>query len=130
MNAELLMQVGGISAFVLTLYWVRSRDLREKYAVLWLLVASMLLLCGLFPSLLMSLADFAHLSYAAAVLFIALSVIYVFSFTVSVSLTHEHRRNLRLTQEVALLEQRIRLLESAQREHSNADHVEEVHAGA
>lgn len=112
MSAELLMQAGGISAFLLTLYWVRSRDLREKYAVLWMLVASVLLVCGLFPEALMAVARFAHLSYAAAVLFVALTVIYTFAFAVSVSLTHEHRRNVRLTQEVALLEHRVRQLEA------------------
>ena len=31
MNAELLMLIGGIVAFVLTLHWVRNRELREKY---------------------------------------------------------------------------------------------------
>ena len=30
MTAETLMLLGGVSAFVLTLYWVRSRGLREK----------------------------------------------------------------------------------------------------
>lgn len=114
MSAELLMQAGGVTAFLLTLYWVRSRELREKYAVLWLLVASLLLVCGLFPGVLEALAQFAHLSYPAAVLFVALTLIYVFSFTVSVSLTHEHRRNVRLTQEIALLEHRLRRLETAQ----------------
>jgi hypothetical protein len=128
MSAELLMQVGGITAFLLTLYWVRSRDLREKYAVLWLLVAFLLLLCGIFPSVIMTLAQYAHLSYPAAVLFIALTMIYVFSFAVSVSLSHVHRRNLRLTQEIALLEQRLRLLEAARRQHPEPD-VDEVAAG-
>lgn len=127
MNAELLMQVGGITAFVLTIYWVRSRELREKYAVLWLLVATLLLLCGLFPGVIMALAEYAHLGYSAAVLFIALTLIYVFSFTVSVSLSHEHRRGLRLTQEIALLEQRLRLLESGERPSA---HGHRAHADA
>ena len=31
-TAETLMTVGGVSAFILTLGWVRERQLREKYA--------------------------------------------------------------------------------------------------
>ena len=112
MNAELLMLVGGVAAFLLTVYWVRGRDLREKYAVVWLLVAFLLLLCGLFPVAIESFADVAHLSYPAAVLFVALAVVYCFSFTVSVSLTRQYRRNVRLTQEVALLEHRLRQVEA------------------
>ena len=113
MNAENLMLAGGVTAFLLTLYWVRSREMREKYAVLWILVAVLLLLCGLFPGVIKGLAEAAHLSYPALVLFVALALIYTFSFTVSVSLSHQYRRNVRLTQEVAMLEQRLRQLELA-----------------
>lgn len=111
MNAELLMLCGGLTAFGLTLYWVRMRELREKYAVAWVAVASLLLIIGIFPDLLKTLAAYSHLSYPAAVLFIALTLIYLFSFTVSVSLSHMYRRSVRLTQEVAILEERIRALE-------------------
>lgn len=111
MDASLLMLLGGCGAFALTAYWVRSRDLRERYAVGWLLLATALLICGLFPELLMGLARAVQLSYPAAVLFIALAAIYCFSFFVSVSLTHQYRRNVRLVQEMALLERRLRTAE-------------------
>jgi hypothetical protein len=123
MNAELLMMIGGIAAFLLTLHWVRSRNLREKYAAIWLLVAFALMLCGFFPRALMMLAERYHLSYAAAVLFVALAAIYTFSFFVSVSLTRNYRRGMRLTQELAILEHRVRTLErqlQEQREPFNA----------
>jgi hypothetical protein len=110
-NAERLMMLGGITAFVLTINWVRNRELREKYAVGWICVASMLLILGLFPALIESFAKSAHLSYPAAVLFVALAVIYLFSFSVSVSLSRQYRRSTRLMQEVAILELRIRQLE-------------------
>src|SRR5262245_23395901 len=32
-TAEILMTMGGAAAFLLTVNWVRSRELREKYAV-------------------------------------------------------------------------------------------------
>jgi hypothetical protein len=111
MNAELLMLLGGITAFVLTVYWVRNRDLREKYAVAWLTVAFLLLLCGLMPDAIKRLAEGSRLSYPAAVLFVALTAIYLFAFTVSVSLTRQYRKNVRLMQELALLERRVRGLE-------------------
>jgi hypothetical protein len=111
MTAETMMLLGGIGAFLLTLNWVRNRDLREKYAVVWMAVAALLLICGLFPDLIKWSANVAHMSYAAAVLFVAIAVDYIFSFTVSVSLTRQYRRNVRLTQELALLELRLRHLE-------------------
>ncbi|HEX3149628.1 MAG TPA: DUF2304 domain-containing protein [Gemmataceae bacterium] len=112
-NAEFLMLLGGCGAFAMTLYWVRVRELRERYAIGWLAVATLLLLTGLFPDVLKGIADRAHLSYPALVLFAALGLIYLNSFFVSVALTKHYRWNVRLTQQMALLEERLRRLEEA-----------------
>jgi Uncharacterized conserved protein (DUF2304) len=112
-NAEFLMLLGGVGAFLMTLYWVRVRELRERYAIGWLLVATLLLLTGVFPDVLKDIADRAHLSYPALVLFVALGLIYVNSFFVSVALTKQYRWNVRLTQQMALLEERLRRIEDA-----------------
>ncbi len=110
-NAERLMMLGGIAAFVLTLAWVRRRDLREKYSLLWIAFAGCLLVCGLFPQLLMTAAEWCRLSYPAAVLFVAVTMAYFFAFGVTVALTRYHRRHTRLLQMVALLEHRLARLE-------------------
>ncbi|HVW02184.1 MAG TPA: DUF2304 domain-containing protein [Planctomycetaceae bacterium] len=112
MDAERLMLVAGIAAFALTIHWVRSRELRERYAIGWISLSVLLLIAGLFPDILKRLAELCHLQYPSAVLFLALGAIYTFSFFVTVSLSHEHRRSVRLSQEVALLEQRVRMLEA------------------
>lgn len=102
-NAETMMLIGAAIAFAVTLKWVRSREMREKYAVMWLLVGTLLLLCGLFPKTLMRFADQAQLSYPSAVLFIALAIVYLFSLSVSLSLSRQHRITTRLLQEIAIL---------------------------
>lgn len=110
-TAELLMLVGGTTAFLLTIHWVRTRQLREKYAVVWIAVAFVLFIVGLFPDLVMSFANTAHLSYAAAVLFVALAAIYLFAFSVSVSLSRQYRRTIKLMQEMAIMEMKLHELE-------------------
>jgi hypothetical protein len=110
-TAEVLTMCGGLVAFLLTVSWVRTRELREKYAVAWLGVATILLVVGLSPDLLKAVAATAHLSYPAAVLFIALALIYPYAFFVTVSLSRHYRRSSRLVQEIALLECRVRELE-------------------
>ena len=112
MNAELLMLIGGGTAFLLTVYWVRSQDLLERYAVCWMGMAFLLLFCGLFPRVIESLANAGKLSYPAAVLFVALAAMYLYSFSVSISLTRQYRHTVRLTQEVGILGQRLRELEA------------------
>ncbi len=103
MNADRLMLLGGMAAFLLTVHWVRRRRLREKYAVYWLGMASLLLVVGLFPDLLMRFAETVHLAYSSAALFWALGFIYLFAMSTSVSISQQHRRMIRLQQEVALL---------------------------
>jgi hypothetical protein len=112
-TAERLMLLGGIAAFVLTVLWVRRRVLREKYAVSWLIVSWLLLLCGIFPDLIKYVAVSTHLAYPSAVLFIALAAIYFFSLGISISLTKQYRRSVRLMQEMAIQEYRLRKLEAA-----------------
>jgi len=111
-NAERLMMLGGIAAFVLTLAWVRRRDLREKYSLLWIAFAACLLVCGLFPELLMAAAHCCRLSYPATVLFVAVTMAYFFAFGMTVALTRYHRRHTRLLQTVALLEHRLARVEA------------------
>jgi hypothetical protein len=103
MTAERLMLLGGLSAFLLTLRLVYRENLREKYAVLWLAMATFLLGLGLFPGFIMQFASLSHLAYPSAVLFLSLAVIYLFAMSVSISLSRQHRRIMHLTQELALL---------------------------
>lgn len=113
MNAEQLMLIAGISAFVVTLIWVRNREIREKYALWWVLISSCLLLLGIFPRTIMGLADAWKLSYPAMVLFVGLTLIYSFAFFVTVSLSRQYRRNMQLAQELALTRERLSKLEKS-----------------
>jgi len=108
------MLVGGVAAFLITVYWVRSRRLRERYAIGWMILATLLLICGIFPGIIMRLAEASRLAYPSAVLFISLAAIYSFSFFVTVSLSRQHQRSTRLLQEIALLNQRVTELEAGQ----------------
>jgi hypothetical protein len=110
-TAERLMLLGGVLAFLVTVYWVRKRVLREKYAVSWLFVSLLLLICGIFPELIKAFAVSSHLAFPSAVLFLALGVIYFFSFGISVSMTKQYRRSVRLMQEMAIQDYRLRKLE-------------------
>ncbi len=112
MNANILMLAGGVTAFVLTVHQVRAKVLQEKYALGWLGLACLVLAIGIAPEWLYRFTTWARLANASAVLFIALTIIFLFAFSVTLSLTDLNRRNLRLLQEIALLEARVRELES------------------
>lgn len=111
MNAERLMLLAGVGVFILTVYWVRSRELKERYALVWLLLATGLLLCGLFPNGIKHFAEVWRLSYSSAVLFFALALVYAYAFFVSVSLSRQHRKTVRLIQEVGILKEQLRTMQ-------------------
>lgn len=116
LNAEALMLIGGLFAFIMTVRWVRGREMREKYAVMWLCVATVLLLCGMFPKTIMFFADSSKLAYPSAVLFISLAVIYFFALSVSLSLSRQHQNVTRLLQEIAILKYEVDRLKSERQE--------------
>ncbi len=115
MRAEYMMLAAGISVFLLTLYWVRKREIREKYAVAWMAAATIALAAGVFPQAVMYLAPKLHMGYTSFVLLLCLILGYFFAACTSISLSRQYHRNLRLTQELALLENRVRKLEQEAR---------------
>lgn len=113
-TAELLMLIGGATAFCITLFWIRQRALLERYAMVWLAIAGFFLAIGAFPDLVKHFARIAHLSLPAAMMMPVVALIYLFAFSVSLTLSRLHRSNIRLTQELALMELRLRELEARQ----------------
>ncbi len=119
MTAERIMLVAGTVAFLATLFMVRRREMREKYAVAWIITAIILLTLGFAGEPLVWLAAKIHMAPSALVLLGALTVGYIFAFSVTVSLSRHYKRNLKLAQEIALLEERLRQLEAKQHKPAN-----------
>lgn len=90
---------------------VRRGFLKERYALLWLIVAAAGLLIGAVPSIIERLSlwlEFQYLTvfYTASFLFLLLIVL---AFTIAISRLSEHARE--LTQELALLAARLEKVE-------------------
>ncbi|WP_314584980.1 DUF2304 domain-containing protein [Paenibacillus terrigena] len=115
MNLNIYLISFGISlAFAGTiLVLIRKRKLREQYALLWLLMSSVMMALSLFPSLLDVVAQWIHIYYPPSLLYFLSVVAVLFillHLTMAVSaLTH---RVIILTQTLGLQEQRIKELET------------------
>lgn len=109
MSANVIL---GLSGSVLTLgllfELLRRRQLREKYAVFWTLVALFTLAVAVFPPGLFWLADLVGVTVPANLLFFVASMVL---FAVSIQHSHElgrmEERTRTLAEEVALLRMRI-----------------------
>ena len=114
---ELRIQIVAVLATALLLFGilelVRSRRLLERYAILWLLSALILLGLAIWRDLLESVADAVGVYYAPSALFvIAFGFILVLLLHFSVAVSRLSEQAKLLAQRVALLEERNRELEA------------------
>ena len=87
---------------------VRKRKLELKYALVWFLVGAVVLVFDIFPQLLGTVTRWMGIDLAVNMLFFlgfVFSLLIIFTLTVAVSKLSEKVK--RLTQEVALLEEKI-----------------------
>jgi hypothetical protein len=109
MRANLVLGVAG-SLVTLTVLFelLRTRRLREKYAVLWVLVALGTLVIAAFPTVLARLADLVGVEVPANLLFFAASMLLL---VVSIQHSHElgrmEERTRTLAEDLGLLRLRV-----------------------
>ena len=88
---------------------VRKKKLELKYALVWLLVGGILLVFDVFPQLLSMVAGVLGIGLPVNMLFFmgfVFSLLIIFTLTIAVSKLSEKVK--RLTQEVALLEKKVK----------------------
>jgi len=108
----LLIALGvGITVFVTNL--VRTRKLKEEYALLWLFTGVVLILLPVVIDLLDALSFALGITYPPAFIGLVAAVCILFIlFQFSTSISRFSERTKVLTQEVAILQERVRRLEA------------------
>ena len=111
MTATFLAVGASILTFIFVFVLLRRGVLREKYAVLWLLVSGVAFLFAVIPGALRWVSDLLGIETPSNLLFFITVVLLVL---VSVQLSYEHSRHemriRRLAEEVALLNDEVREL--------------------
>lgn len=114
----------GIVAAAATLLFVvellRRGRLRERHAIWWLVAALLGLLVGVFPSILVGIADLVGIDVPTnLVFFVSIAVLFLVCIQHSTELTRVEERNRRLAEALALLELRVSALDGGS-EHERA----------
>ena len=100
---------------LIVLELVRRRRLMERYALMWLLSAIVLLTLSTFRGLLESAADLVGIAYPpSALFFVAFAFVLVLLLHFSLSVSRLSDQSKVLAQRVALLEKRVRDVEATQ----------------
>jgi len=111
--SSLVTLVGGASILVLTVELMRRRQLREKYAALWLVISVAALALAFFPQLLTRVADALGFGIPVNLLFFAGFLVLLFvSMQLSLETGRREDETERLAEEVALLRQKVQELEA------------------
>jgi len=107
--------IGAISLVVLftTLESIRQTHLQERYALLWIATALVLLTAALFPGAVAFFRAVTGTEYATAVVAVAFTFLVLVAFHFSISMSATQTKQTKIAQRVALLESRLRKLEEA-----------------
>lgn len=126
MNYTLTIALGGLAVLLLTLELLRRRQLREKYAAIWLFVGLSVLVLSLFPSLLLRASSLLGFAVPANLIFlVAVAVLLFVSMQLSLEVGHLEDESQRLAEELALLRHDLDRLRSEFRLHDQADQIGE-----
>ena len=108
MTATILAIIASIVTFVFVFWLLRRGVLREKYAVLWLLVSGVALILALIPGALRWISTALGVETPSNLLFFVTVVLLVLvSIQLSYELSRHEMRIRRLAEEVALLNRRL-----------------------
>jgi hypothetical protein len=112
MNGYPFALLGAIVTLAFMFELLRRRRLREKYAVLWISLAVVVILFGAFPRLLYRVANLVGIATPLnLVFFLALLVLLVVSVQLSAEVSSLEHEAQTLAEECALLRNRIERLE-------------------
>lgn len=116
----LLGIVFAVSVLVVIVWMLLSHRLREKYAILWLVIGIAMLVLTLFPGLLTSLASLLEVEVPANLLFLlALALLIGVTLHQSWELSTAEDETRRVAEEVAILRAEVDRLTDATRDDEN-----------
>ena len=98
-----------ILMLVITVELVRKKHLREQYSILWLFVFFLLILLSLSGRSIDQLAQWFGVGYPPSLFFLAgIFFLMLLILMISVIVSHQTDRVIKLTQKVALLEKKVK----------------------
>jgi len=108
MTAQILGVVASIVTFAFVFWLMRRGVLKEKYAVLWLLLSGVALLFSIVPGALRAISDTLGVETPSNLLFFVTIVLLVLvAIQLSYELSRHEARIRRLAEEVAILQRQI-----------------------
>jgi hypothetical protein len=114
MSVTFFAALSSLVIFAVVIELIRTGRLRERYALLWLATAVVILVFGLWRDGLNELSDALGIAYPPNALFVlAMAFVLLLLLHYSTVISRLYDRTTTLTQRLAILEERIRELEGS-----------------
>lgn len=112
-RVAVVASIAAIVFLIVIFELIRSRRLQERYALLWLITGGVILLLSIWRDALRLVAEQIGIAYPPSALFVVgFLFILVVLLHYSTVISELSERNVRLAQDIALVEERLRLYES------------------
>ena len=108
--------VGSVVLLGATFESIRRTQLKEGYALLWIMPSFLILLLACFPVILEKVYGYFGMTYASTMAAVAFVALMVAVFVICRTLSKNERNIARIAQRLALLEERLREAEGADKE--------------
>jgi hypothetical protein len=107
-NVAVIGIAAGLTMIIVNLELLRRRALKERYALLWLVLAVFLIVLSVWSDLLQKIADLLNVYYAPSIIF-GLSFLFVFAIMIhfSVVLSRQSKGYNKMIQQLSILEEKI-----------------------
>jgi hypothetical protein len=105
----------GAAMALLVLELLRRKALKERYALLWLVLAAVIIILSIEGTVLKKIADLMGIRYAPTALFL-IGLLFVFTILIHISvvLSRQSRSYYLLIQQIAILEEKVRRIEGTE----------------
>ena len=104
--------LGAVALLGATFESIRRTQLKEGYALLWILPSFLILLLACFPVILEKVYGYFGMTYASTMAAVAFAALMVAVFVICRTLSKNERNIARIAQRLALLEERLREAEA------------------
>jgi hypothetical protein len=112
LRVSIFASIASVILLVVIFELIRSRRLQERYALLWLLTGGVLLILSAWRDALRLFSDQVGIAYPPSALFVlGFLFILVVLLHYSTVISELSERNVRLAQDIALVEERLRIQE-------------------
>jgi hypothetical protein len=105
---RVVLFVGALCSFIHFIYQIRKMRLQIDYALFWIIFSIMLLVAALVPGIIVSASKLLGFESPANLVFLAINFLLILRlFSVTLKLSRSNEQITRLTQRLALLENRL-----------------------